>query len=94
MRSLQSIYPSYKEQFNFIIVGQDLGESPQKLQSFSDGEGYPWDVYVGNLEILKDYRILSQDTKLIIGKDGVIVSRGGYTEKANWKFLLDSVTGG
>lgn len=92
LRSLQSYYPQYKDKISFVIISQDLNESTDDLRSFRDEQGWPWNIYRDSGQVLKDYKVLSQDTKLIIDNDGIIISRLGYRQTADWGKLLSSVT--
>ena len=77
-------------------MGVDPGEGPERLQSYSDQMGYPWEVFVGNRDIIFAYNVTVQSTKLVIDRDGVIAARDGYGVKsANaWRDVLDTVSAG
>ncbi len=94
MRSLKFIYPDYQDRVNFIAVSQDLTEPRETLEEHRKSEGYPWNVYEGNIEILKDYRILSQASKVIVDRSGVIVAREGYGVQSDsfWQGVLSQIS--
>lgn len=75
-------------------MGIDPGEGAETLQSYRDQMGYPWEVFVGNRDSIVAYNVLTTATKLVIDRNGVIVSRDGYGVKSAdaWRQVLSGVS--
>ena len=95
LRTLTSIYHEYQEQVNFVVVSEDLTESTDRLESFKERQGWPGNFYVGNLDILEDFRIFSQASKVVVDRNGIIAAKEGFgaQNQAFWRGVLDSVSG-
>ena len=87
MRALKEIYPQYSDQVAFIGVDVDPSESAEKISA------YPWPMAEYDPDILVDYGIRSQASKVMIGGDGVITFRAtsSKTRDDKWHEVFQEV---
>ena len=68
-----------------MAVGTDPGEGLEKVRSYRDERGYTFPMALADLDTVRSYRVVSQSTKIGIGRDGVIQVRSGYgTQGKGW----------
>lgn len=75
-------------------MSYDLAENPEAIGAFFTDNGYPWPAFLGNSQVLADYKVLVQDTKLAIDRRGVIVFRRGYgiISPQEWERLFQDLS--
>ncbi len=93
MRALKEIYPQYSDQVAFIGVDVDPSESAEKISAYASDQGYPWPMAEYDPDILVDYGIRSQASKVMIGGDGVITFRAtsSKTRDDKWHEVFQEV---
>ena len=76
-------------------VEQDPTEGASKIREFAGKNGYMWEMAVFDADIVLEYRILQQSSKVAINANGVITYRGGYgsLSPTKWREVLDEVAG-
>ena len=62
----------------FLAVGTAPFEDSDRIRSFKQTNGFPWLMAPLDVDILKAYNILTQASKVVINRDGIIVFRAGY----------------
>ena len=77
-------------------MGIDPGEDAQRLRAYRREQGYPWRLYLGNPQILRDYRVASRSTKVAVDARGIIVYRAGYgiSPPEVWERVFQELVGG
>ena len=75
---LKNIYLEYQDSVAFYAIGVDPTESLSHLRKQKVTMGYDWPVAKAPTSILKDYRIITQSTKVAIDVRGIIIFRAGY----------------
>ena len=95
MRTLKSIYPDYEGRVTILGVEQDPTEGASKIREFAGKNGYTWEMATFDADIVLEYRILQQSSKVAINANGVITYRGGYgnLSPSKWREVLDEVAG-
>ncbi len=95
MRTLKSIYPDYEGRVTILGVEQDPTESASKIREYAEKNGYPWEMATFDADIVLEYRILQQASKVAINANGVITYRGGKgnLSSSKWREVLDEVAG-
>ena len=76
-----------------VAVGFDRSESIAELESFRQKDGGTnWLVATTPSKTARDFRVLTQSTKLIMDADGVVLYRANYgsTNAGSWRKVLDS----
>ena len=76
MRSLTDIYPPFEDKVELYAVA--FNESLIDLQNYQNESGHPGTVAkaVGNM--IRNFRVTQQSTKVAIDANGIIVYRSGY----------------
>ncbi len=94
MRTLKSVYPDYQDQVGFIAVDVDPSEDAERIDAYAAQQEYPWAMAGYHADILTDYGITAQASKVVIGPDGVITLRriGGALSAESWREALEAVT--
>ena len=77
MRRLKRIYPEYSDQVSFYAVGVFPGEDINMFEEFRVEKGYPWPVAIPLGDLLTDFKVTIQSTKIAFDSQGVIVHRNG-----------------
>ena len=79
-----------------VAVGFDQSESIEMLESYRQRNGgTAWVMATAPAQMARDFRVLSQSTKLILDSDGVVLYREGYPaiNEGSWRRVLDDVLG-
>ncbi len=91
MRGLTEIYPQFKDKVALYAVAFD--EPLSVLQSYQNESGHAGTVAraVGNM--VRDFRVTQQSTKVAIDGNGVITYRSGYGRgsPAEWAAVLQEL---
>ena len=65
-----------------MAIDTDPSESADRIRSFRDNNAYSWPMAEAHRDIIVDYGVTSQNTKVVVGQDGVILFREGYGGKS------------
>ena len=76
MRSLTEIYPPFKDKVDLYAVA--FNESLSDLQSYQNESGHAGTVARPAGNMIRDFRVTQQSTKVAIDANGVIIYRSGY----------------
>lgn len=90
MRRLKQVYPEFEGQVSFYAVGVDPTESLEKLERVRQEREYPWPVAEPASNMIVDFFVLQQSTKVAMDSRGVIVYRAGYSrgDEETWRGVL------
>lgn len=78
VRHLQGVYPAFDDDVVIIGVDVDPTESEQDIRGYAASRGYPWHMATLHRDVVLDYSVRSQSTKVGIDSRGVVVLRAGY----------------
>ena len=78
MRRMKSVYPEFGDRVAFFAIGQDPSESLGKMEQYREREGHPWPVAKPDRNMLIDFRVFQQSTKIAVDAGGIITYRAGY----------------
>ncbi len=78
MRQLKSLDSKVTEGIGFYIVASNPGETVETLERDRQNNGYPWPVAELTDSGLKDFKVVSQSTKIALNTSGVITYREGF----------------
>jgi hypothetical protein len=81
---------------SFYAIGIDPYESMNLLIRYKEEQGYPWPVATAPPGMLPAYRIVTQSSKVAIGRDGVITFRAGYGQASRdtWVGVFEELAAG
>ena len=79
MRRIKLVYPEFADQVAFLAVGTAPFEDGDRIRTFKQTNGFPWLMAPLDVDTLKAYNILTQASKVVIDRDGIIVFRAGYS---------------
>ena len=97
MRALREIYPDYEGRVAILGIGQDPSENAGDIERFTRALDLPFDLAPYENDILPDYNIIQQSSKVAVDSNGVITYRAGYSNtlsERDWREVLDGVAGG
>ena len=80
LNELKALQPLYENDITFIAIDIDTGADLEELRVFANDQGYPWQIGISSRKLLREFRILTQSTKVAIDRHGVIIYRGGFAE--------------
>jgi hypothetical protein len=62
------------------------------LENYRSQNGIPWEMAEGGIQILVDYEVRTQSTKLAMGPQGVVLFRKGYSANSgdDWRGYFQS----
>ena len=91
MRSLTEIYPPFKDKVELYAVA--FNESLSDLQSYQNESGHPGTVARSAGNMVRDFRVTQQSTKVAIDANGVITYRSGYGRgsPAEWADVIQKL---
>ena len=91
MRSLTEIYPPFKDEVDFYAVA--FNESLSDLQAYQNESGHPGTVARAAGNMIRNFRVTQQSTKVAIDATGVIIYRSGYGRgsAAEWAGVLEKL---
>ena len=97
MRRLRDIYPEFADYVAFYAVGAHYGisEDIETLAMYGESRGYPWPVASSSVQMLADFKITLQSTKIALDSDGTIIYRGDMGEGSDeeWRRLFAEMSG-
>ena len=76
MRGLTEIYPPFKDKVDLYAVAFD--ESLNDLQAYQNESGHVGTVARAAGNMVRNFRVTQQSTKVAIDANGTIVYRAGY----------------
>ena len=93
MRRLKEIYPQYSDTVAFYAVGTDPTESLERMEKYRERQGYPWPVAQAGQGMLKEFRVLTQSTKVAFNAQGIIKYRDTYGrgDAETWKVVFQEL---
>ena len=91
MRSLTEIYPPFKDQVDFYAVA--FNESLSDLQAYQNESSHAGTVARSAGNMIRDFRVTQQSTKVAIDANGVIIYRSGLGRggASEWKNVLQEL---
>jgi hypothetical protein len=77
-----------------LAVDTDPSESESKIRGFRDDNGYSWLWAASHREVMRDYNITVQSSKVAVDHQGVIVFREGYGTQPGetWEKLFEELS--
>ena len=77
---MKTIQPKFAGKVAF--VGVDIGYNTDfaGVVAFAEEQNYPWPVGQANINMLTEFGVNVQSTKIAIDAEGIIVYRAGYGE--------------
>jgi len=90
------VFRGYESQIALVAVGFGSSETVGRLNDHQNAQGYPGLFVEGPISMARDFRVLTQSTKLGIGADGVVRFVEGYgtLSGARWHQLLQTLANG
>lgn len=78
------------------IVGANFSETLDRLVTNQNREGYPGEVAEPSSNMLTDFRVLKQSTKVGIDASGAIVYRAGFGDVGadGWQGVFEDLASG
>lgn len=73
---MTGIYPPFKDSVDLYAVG--FNERLGALEAYQNESGHPGYVAAAVGNMLRDFRVTSQSTKVAIDANGIIIYRSGY----------------
>ncbi len=93
MRRLKEIYPDYADQVAFLGVDADPSENADRIRSYKESQGYIWPMAPAERDMLRNYNILTQASKVAVDRNGIIIFRAGYGSESEetWRKTFESL---
>ena len=76
MRGLTEVYPPFKDQVDFYAVA--FNESLSELQAYQNDSNHAGTVARAAGNMIRNFRVTQQSTKVAIDANGVIIYRIGF----------------
>ena len=74
---MKEIQPEFASKVRFVAV--DIGYSDiKKLRTLAKDRDYPWSIGLADRNMLENFNVRIQSTKIAIDSNGVIIYRAGY----------------
>ena len=88
---MTDIYPPFEDAVDFYVVG--FNESLSELAEYQGQSGHPGIVSLPVGNMLRDFRVTSQSTKVAIDANGIITYRRGYRQgrSSDWPAVLQAL---
>ncbi len=93
LRQLKTLDPKVTENIGFYIVGSSPAETIDILEQDRQEKGYPWPVAELTGSGLRDFKVVSQSTKIAIDTQGIITYRAGFNKGGlkEWQSVFESL---
>ena len=75
---MKPIHPEFADSVSLYLIGTDPAEDLEYLEEYRQQFEYPWPVSVPDDSTLKNFRVISQSTKVAVDGNGIITYRDGY----------------
>ncbi len=94
MRTIKDVYPDFQDDVAFIAVDVDPSESAETIDGYAAQQGYTWDMAIHHADVMSDFGISRQPSKVLIDGNGIITLRGtpGSSSANTWREALEAVT--
>ena len=88
---MTDIYPPFEDAVDFYVVG--FNESLSELADYQGQSGHPGILALPVGNMLRDFRVTSQSTKVAIDANGIITYRRGYGQgnSSDWPAVLQAL---
>ena len=88
---MTNIYPAFEDEVDFYVVG--FNESLSELAEYQRQSGHPGIVSLPVGNMLREFRVTSQSTKVAIDANGIITYRRGYGQgnSSEWPAVLQAL---
>ena len=88
---MTNIYPPFHDAVDFYVVGYN--ESLSELADYQSQSGHPGILALPIGNMLRDFRVTSQSTKVAIDANGIITYRAGYGQgnPSGWPDVLQAL---
>ncbi|MDA0770254.1 MAG: hypothetical protein O2821_08540 [Chloroflexi bacterium] len=75
---MKEIQPEFADKVSLYLVRADPSEDLEYLEEYRKKNEYPWPVSIPDDDMLSNFRVISQSTKVAVNGDGIITYRDGY----------------
>ena len=91
MRGLTEVYPPFKDKVELYAVA--FNESLSDLQAYQNESGHEGTVARAAGNMIRNFRVTQQSTKVAIDANGVIIYRAGFGrgDTSRWKDVLQEL---
>ncbi|MBM3925139.1 MAG: hypothetical protein FJ320_04010 [SAR202 cluster bacterium] len=80
------MYSQYQDKVSVLAIDTDPSESESKIREFRDANGYSWPMATTHRDVVRDYNITVQSSKVAVDHQGVIAFRSGYGTQSEGKW--------
>ena len=80
---MKEVHPEFADDVPMYLIGADPSEGLELLERYRQEFEYPWPISIPDSGMLRDFRIISQSTKIAINSNGIITYRDGYGRGQN-----------
>ena len=96
MQRIAQVYPSFQDSVGLYVVGSNFTQTLERLVNNQNREGYPGEVAEPSSNMLTDFRVLKQSTKVGIDATGAIVYRAGFGDVGGdgWQGVFEDLASG
>ena len=68
-----------------MAIDVDSFENADRIREFRDSRGYSWHMAIAHRDVILDYKVIAQSTKVAVDRNGVIRFRAGFgTKSEGW----------
>jgi hypothetical protein len=87
--------PEYQDRVAILAIGTDPSESASRVKEFRDANGYSWPMATAHGDVIRDYNITVQSSKVAVDHRGVIAFRSGYGTQSEetWREWFEELSG-
>ena len=77
-----------------MAIDFDPTESAGEVRAYQEANDFRWAAATTHVDVIRAFRVTSQDTKIGLGSDGVIRFREGYgvLDRIWWEQALSDLT--
>ena len=74
-------------------MGFGAGQTIDVLEEYRQQNDIPWNMAEGDFQILRDYEVRTQSTKLAMDPQGTVLFRKGYSTNSDddWRGYFQSI---
>ena len=95
MRHLKNVHPEYSDRVGVVAIGIDPLETPERIRSYRDNEGFSWPMTPADGAVVKSFNVTRQAAYVTLDSNGVVVSsvKYGREDSDDWRAVFEGLLG-
>ena len=95
MRHLKNAHPEYADRVRVVLLNIDPLETPERIRSYRDSEGFSWPMTAAYPDVVKSYNVTRQAAFVTVDSNGIVASsvKYGSEDTDDWRGVFEFLLG-